>query len=206
MRKALRRQVNSPFGSKKIMNVNWVGSISEEIEEQPGKSFSKERLRNQSSLFAHRAALYFTSTENIPSEYVGTRALNIDIPIPTPDYTDLWELNSYKSPKLWVDLIQRQTYKIRWLPMIPATIIITRFDAWKIRQDHTSLGIKSLVDALKVKTTGRKDRKYLHYFGAIVDDGPEYIDLQVKQDPVNHPKDAFVRLQVQPNNEPLAEV
>ena len=90
------------------MNINWVGTISEEIEDNPGMSFSKQRLENQPDLFAHRSALYFTPTENIPTEYVGSGALNITLPIPTPDYTDYRELNSYRSPKLWVDLIQRQ--------------------------------------------------------------------------------------------------
>lgn len=104
------------------MYVNWVGTISEEIEDNPGMSFSKDRLENQSELFAHRSALYFTSTDKIPSKYVGRGAINITLPIPTPGFTDYWELSSYKSPKLWVDLIQRQTQKIRWAPMNPALI------------------------------------------------------------------------------------
>jgi hypothetical protein len=122
------------------MNSNWVGTISEEIEEHAGISFSKERLINQPDLFIHRSALFYTPTENIPPENIGTGVLDIKLPIPTPDYSDFWELGSYKSPKLWVDLIQRQTFKVRWLPIFPATINITRFDAWKIRADHLSLG------------------------------------------------------------------
>lgn len=185
------------------MNVNWVGSISEELEEQPGKCFSKKRLINQPYLFSHRSALYYTPNANIPPMYIGSGALDVSLPITTPDYTDFWELNSYGSPKLWVDLIQRQTNKIRWLPMHPALITVTRFDAWKIRFDHFTLGSKSLIDALKVKTTGRKDKKYLHYFGAIVDDGPEYVEIILNQELVNHPKDAFVRVQIQPQTEQM---
>ena len=160
-------------------------------------SFSKERLEKQPNLFAHRSALYFTPTNNLPRENVGSGSLDITLPIPTPDYTDYWELNSYKSPKMWVDLIQRQTQKIRWTPMNPATIILTRYDAWNIRQDHLSPGIKALIDAFKVKTTGRKDKRYLFYFGAILDDGPNFAEVKVNQAIVEHPRLACIRVQIQ---------
>lgn len=179
------------------MDANWVGTISEEIENNPGEIFSKERLLNQSNLFIHRSALFYTPTESIPPDNIGSGQIDIIIPIPTPDYTDFIELSTYKSPKLWVDLIQRQLYKIRWQPIIPAAIIITRYDVWKIRSDHMSIGTKALIDALKVKTTGRKDKKYLHYFGAILDDGPQFVDIHFKQEYVKHPKNACVRIEVQ---------
>jgi hypothetical protein len=60
-----------------------------------------------------------------------------------------------------------------------------------------SIGTKALIDALKVKTTGRKDKKYLHYFGAILDDGPQFVDIHFKQEYVKHPKNACVRIEVQ---------
>ena len=54
------------------------------------------------------------------------------------------------------------------------------------------------LDALKVRTTGRRDRIYLYYFGAIVDDGPAFIDVSWDQELVGHPKDAGVRIRVLP--------
>jgi hypothetical protein len=185
---------------KRIINVGWVGSISDEIEETAKLSFSKKRLINQSNLFTHRSALFYTPSENIPKTEIGSGELDIKIPIPTPDYTDFWELKAYKSPRLWVDLIQRQTFKIRWVPIFPAKIIITRFDAWKIRPDHLPLGTKALIDALKVKTTGRSDRQLLYYFGAIIDDGPKFVDVVHKQEIVKHPKNAGIRIEVLLNN------
>ncbi len=58
------------------------------------------------------------------------------------------------------------------------------------------MGIKGLEDALRVRTTGRRDRLYQHYFGAIVDDGDASVGVSWVQELVAHPKDARVRIQV----------
>ncbi|HEV3210583.1 MAG TPA: hypothetical protein VGY91_09990 [Chthoniobacterales bacterium] len=62
--------------------------------------------------------------------------------------------------------------------------------------------MKGLLDALKVRTTGRRDRIYLHYFGTILDDGPTFIDLLCNQALIAHPKESGVRIQVLPKDRP----
>lgn len=59
-----------------------------------------------------------------------------------------------------------------------------------------SLGTKGLLDALKVKTTGRRDGKLLYYFGAIEEDAPGRVDVVFRQEFTGHPKDSGVRIQV----------
>ena len=94
-------------------NISWVGSISEELEEKGPICFTLYRLRKQDHLFAHRSALFYTPTENIPSELVGSGSLDVLLPIASPDYTDFQEIRAYNIPRFWVDLIQRQTHKVR---------------------------------------------------------------------------------------------
>jgi hypothetical protein len=103
-----------------------------------------------------------------------------------------------RSPRLWVDVMQRQTGKIRWTPISPANVTLVRYDYFIIRSDHLAIGMKGLLDALKVRTTGRRDHIHLYYFGAIVDDGPRFIDVSWDQKLVGHPKDAGVRIRVLP--------
>jgi len=55
--------------------------------------------------------------------------------------------------------------------MDPARVMFVRYDCFLIRSDHLYIGMKALRDALKVRTTGRHDGIYLHYFGAI-EEGP----------------------------------
>ena len=178
--------------------VSWWGSISEELEERGPVSFTSERLEKQKHLFAHRSALFYTPTENVPPRYVGSGPLDITLPVATADYIDFSENRAFLSPRFWVDLVQRQTGKLRWHPFPRAAVIFERYDCFTIREDHLYGGVKGLLDALKVRTTGRRDRLYLHYFGAIADDGPTFIDLLCRQSLVVHPKDAQVRVQVLP--------
>jgi len=114
----------------------------------------------------------------------------------TPDYTELFELRFYRTPRFWVDLIQRQTFKLRWKPFKKAAIKFTRYDYFQIRNDHCIIGTKALLDALKEKTSGRRDGRFLYYFGAIVDDAPKYVNISWGQELVDHPKDARIRIQV----------
>jgi hypothetical protein len=177
-------------------NASWVGTISDAMEMKGPIAFTGARLKRQEHLFAHRSALFYTPTRQIPEDYVGSGTLDVTLPIVTPDYSD--ENRAYWSPRLWVDLLQRQTGKLRWRPMMPALILLVRYDSFTIRSDHAAIGMKGLIDALKVRTTGRRDRRYLHYFGAIVDDGPGFIDVTCEQALVEHPKDARVRVRVSP--------
>jgi hypothetical protein len=174
----------------------WVGTISDDLEMKGPMPFTRARLKRQEQLFAHRSALFYTPTQHIPEHYVGGGDLDVTLPVVTPDYTD--ENRAYWNPRLWVDLLQRQSGKLRWRPMRPARILLVRYDSFTIRSDHAAIGMKGLVDALKVRTTGRRDRMYLYYFGAIVDDGPGFIDVTCEQVLVEHPKDARVRVRVSP--------
>ena len=174
---------------------SWCSTISEIILEGP-IAFSREDLLEQNNLFAHRAALFYTPTCNISSQYIGEGDIDIVLPIVTPDYTELFELKSYQTPRFWVDLIQRQTFKLRWKPLKKASVKFTRYDYFQIREDHYVIGVKALLDALKEKTSGRRDGRFLYYFGAIVDDGPKYVNVTWGQELVDHPKDARIRIQV----------
>jgi hypothetical protein len=79
--------------------------------------------------------------------------------------------------------------------MSPATIVFRRFDVQTYREDIVLSGIKALIDALKVRTAGRSDGKYLYYFGAIVDDSDNFISsLSVEQLLVSSPGEAKVEL------------
>ncbi len=182
----------------------WVGTISDDMEMKGPMPFTRARPKRQEHLFAHRSALFYTPTQHIPEDFVGGGNLDVTLPVVTPDYTD--ENRAYWSPRLWVDLLQRQTGKLRWRPMMRAEILLVRYDSFTIRSDHAAIGMKGLLDALKVRTTGRRDRKYLYYFGAIVDDGPGFINVTCEQVLVNHPKDARVRVRVSPEATETQEV
>ena len=178
-------------------SISWVGTISEELVDTGPVAFSRQRLDRQEHLFAHRSALFYTPTEHIPPEYVGSGPLDITLPVAPPDYTDFFDNRAYRIPRFWVDLILRQTHKLRWKPISPAKVKFVRYDYFVIRPDHLSIGTKALLDALKVRTSGRRDGIYLHYFGAIIDDGPNFVDVRSSQEIVDHPRDAGVRVVVE---------
>ncbi|HEV8436513.1 MAG TPA: hypothetical protein VGT40_00295 [Methylomirabilota bacterium] len=180
-------------------SVSWVGTISDEVEMRGPVTFTRRRLQAQEHLFAHRSALFYTPTENIPDSYVGSGDLDVTLPVVSPDYTDLWENRAYRSPRFWVDLLQRQTGKLRWCPMFPARVVLVRYDYFLIRSDHVAIGMKGVLDALKVRTTGRRDGRLLYYFGAIVDDGPGFVDVRCEQMLVEHPRDACLTVRVSPS-------
>jgi hypothetical protein len=181
-------------------SISWLGTISEEVAKRGPVSFTRHSLQKQEHLFAHRCALFYTPTENIPVDYIGSGPLDITLPVAPPDCTDSWEIRAYRSPRFWVDLIQRQTGKLRWKPMSPARVIFVRYDYFTIRSDHLAIGSKGLLDALKIRTSGRRDGIYLHYFGAIVDDAPAFVDVSWEQELVGHPREAGIRVRVLPKN------
>ncbi len=180
-------------------SVSWLNTISEEVERDGPVSFSLDRLRKQKHLFAHRSALFYTPTENIPNKHIGSGPIDIMLPVTSPDYTDFFEVPAYRSPRFWVDVIQRQTGKLRWTPIPRARVTFVRYDCFSIRADHLALGTKGLLDALKIRTSGRRDGLYLHYFGAIVDDSQDFVNVSWEQELVEHPMDACVGLKVVPN-------
>ena len=155
-------------------------------------------LRNKCIYLLTVARCFIRRQKTFPFATWEVVRLDITLPVATADYIDFSENRAYLSPRFWVDLIQRQTGKLRWQPFPRAGVVFDRYDCFTIREDHLYGGVKGLLDALKVRTTGRRDRLYLHYFGAIADDGPTFIDLLCRQSLVVHPKDARVRLQVLP--------
>jgi hypothetical protein len=62
-------------------SISWVGTISEELAEKGPVSFTSSRLEKQEHLFAHRSALFYTPTENIPVDYIGSGPLDIMLPV-----------------------------------------------------------------------------------------------------------------------------
>ena len=144
--------------------------LSNVISERGPTVFSKPVLRKHGDLFAERSALVFTPTSHLPKSQVGSGPLNIFLPLCSPDFHQFDSISGYRSPRLWLDLIQRATGLIRWDPIIGAAVRLTRVDESPIRDDHLMIGMKALRDALKFQTSGRRDGMPLYYFGAIVDD------------------------------------
>ncbi len=172
--------------------------LTQIIEENGPQSFTKDEVSSQANLFEERSALIYTSTENLPSAWIGSGPLDVTLPIVIPSYYEFIEIPAYRSPRLWLDLIQRTTGKIRWTAIFPAQLRIIRYDTIKLPY-HAIVGTKALEDALKVKTTGRRDRRLLYYFGAILDDSPsEIIQHRFEQEIVRSPSDAKTRIIVEP--------
>jgi hypothetical protein len=176
--------------------ISWCDSISDELTSSGPMVFTHDRLVRQQHLFAHRAALVYTPTENIPEAGIGIGSLDVTLPIVTPDF-DV-DGRAYVKPGFWVDLLQRHTGKLRWRPISRAHVTFVRYDCYAIRFDHMAFGVKALLDALKSRAQGRRDGKNLYYFGAIVDDGPGFIEQTWEQVVVEHPSQAKVRVHVGP--------
>lgn len=158
--------------------------------------FSAKEVFSQDNLFRHRAALFLTPTKNIPSIWVGKGPLDVKLPFLTPDFLEFQEVRSYAIPRFWVDLIQQATERIRWMLMEKAHVRIIRYDLDTLRDDHFRIGAKALVDALKFKTSGRRDGRYLYYFGAIRDDDGNSATFEYRQEIVNCKSLCGVRIQV----------
>lgn len=142
-------------------------SVLREADDGP-TPFSKRRLAKERHLFEQRAALSFTPTTNIPSRYVGDGVLDITVTLAIPTWAEFRHNPAHRVPRLWLDLIQRATNRIRWKPMRPATVALFTWDI--CLYPLGDLVYKALLDALKETTAGRRDGRLLHYFGAIRDD------------------------------------
>ncbi len=182
---------------KREKKLRKVEKLTKAIEQDGPQAFSRNRIKAEKNLFVERCALFFTPTESIPSKWIGEGLLDITLPIPTPSYYELFELRGYRTPRIWVDLLQRATGKIRWRPNVLAQLRIIRYDYIKLPY-HSIAGAKALIDSLKVQTAGRSDGRLLYYFGAILDDGPKYIELEFQQELVTRPSEAKTRVIVQP--------
>jgi hypothetical protein len=169
--------------------------LDELLDMPKSRLFSKKRIAQEEHLFANRAALFYTPSDRLPSNFIGSGSLDVTVPLAIPTFMEVLDNRFGHSPRLWVDLLQRATNAIRWTPMRPANVVITRYDVNKYGSHN--LSAKALVDALKQKTHGRRDKVVLHYFGAIYDDNtndmPQY---SLKEELVTHPHQACTRIQV----------
>ncbi|NTU50624.1 MAG: hypothetical protein HGA87_07115 [Desulfobulbaceae bacterium] len=133
------------------------------------QAFRSCELAEHPDLFYERAALFYTPTVEIPSQFVGEGPLDVLLRASLPSWLEYFEICGLRSPRFWVDLLQRATGKIRWTPLeTPARVTFVNYDSCA---RGTELLIKPALDCLKKSATGRRDGTRLHYFGAIVDDG-----------------------------------
>ncbi len=174
-----------------------MNSLSNEIYYEGPTVFTSGRLAKETDLLCYREALYFTPTANLPQDMVGKGKLEVNLPIPFPTLFE-WESNlACRVPRLWVDLIQRATGKLRWTPMVPAKVTLIRFDSCVLSTLNVN-GAKALIDALKLQTTGRRDRRMLYYFGAIRDDNPDDLKtLKIEQRLISEPSKAYTQIVVE---------
>ncbi len=173
-----------------------MGDLLDELYYNGPRRFRPTRIALEEDLFAVRAALAYTPTSSIPEAWIGSGLLDVWLPLAVPTLQEFVDCRSRQSVRLWVDLLQRATGKIRWLPNLPARVHVIRFDSSEYAEDN--LCVKPLVDALKASTLGRRDRRLLYYFGAIRDDGKrDLAELRITQKLVDSPAKAGTRVVVE---------
>jgi len=171
-------------------------NLLDELYYKGPKQFTAARIAAEKDLFAVRAALVYTPTSRMPASWVGSGPLTVWLPLAIPTLQEFLDCRSRQSVRLWVDLLQRATGKLRWLPNIPAQVHIIRLDTTEYALDD--LCVKSLLDALKTSTTGRRDRRMLYYFGAIRDDNhTDLAEFRLTQEHVDSPAKAGTRIIVE---------
>ena len=162
-------------------------------------AYTLEELSGYSDIFRDRTSLFFTPTENMPPQYVGEGRLDVVLPLASPTAYEYGTNPAFRVPRLWVDLLQRATGKLRWTPMSPAKITIVRYDTSGYDLWSVMTGAKALIDALIVKAAGRGDGRILHYFGAIQDDNMKvYTHGGFYQEIVGTHAEARTRIVVEP--------
>jgi hypothetical protein len=170
--------------------------LLDEIYYKGPKQFTAARIAAEKDLFAGRAALVYTPTARIPAEWIGSGKVDVWMPLAVPTVQEFFDCRSRQSPRLWLDLLQRATGKIRWRSNKPARVRIIRLDSTEYSLHD--LCVKSLLDALKTSTTGRRDRRLLHYFGAIRDDNAtDLLQFRLTQEHVDSPDKAGTRVIVE---------
>lgn len=175
-------------------------NLLQELLYKGPRPFTAARLAAEEDIYAVRAALAYTPTSRIPVEWVGSGRLDVWLPLAIPTLQEFLDCRSRQSVRLWVDLLQRATGKIRWSPNVPARVELVRFDCTEYGADN--LCVKSLLDALKACTTGRRDKRLLHYFGAIKDDSErDLTEFRLTEERVNSPAKAGMRVVVEANDD-----
>jgi hypothetical protein len=175
-----------------------VDSLLDDLRYKEPQVYSRKRLLGERDLFKYRTALFYTPTEHLPHIHIGSGPLSVVLPIAPPTIFEYTEIYGYRTPRLWVDLIQRATGKLRWQPIIPAKVTIIRYDAYEFGQIDIIGGISAVLDALKVRTSGRYDGRWLYYFGAIKDDNKTYLAaLSYPQKRISDPSKAYCQIIVE---------
>jgi hypothetical protein len=170
-------------------------ALLDEIYYNGPVKFQASRLADEEKLFAMRGALFYTPTSRIPGQWIGRGRLDVWLPVAIPTIQEYADCPSRQSVRLWVDLLQRATGKIRWVPNLPARVRFIRTDS--VRHSPHNLCVKSLLDALKA-STGRRDRRLLYYFGAISDDNnDDLLDGETTQELVDSPAKGGTRVIVE---------
>lgn len=173
-----------------------MGDLLDELYYKGPRRFTADRIAGAENLFAVRAALAYTPTSRIPRSWIGSGRLDVWLPLAIPTIQEFLDCRSRQSARLWVDLLQRATGKLRWQPNLPARVQIVRFDS--VTYSEHNLGAKSLLDALKASSTGRRDRRLLYYFGSIRDDNSsDLAGFSLKQELVDSPDKAGTRVVVE---------
>jgi hypothetical protein len=108
-----------------------------------------------------------------------------------PSLLEYLEVQRRQGPRLWVDLLQRATGKLRWTPFSFARVNIVVTDAFLWGDDRC---IKAVLDSLKVSTHGRADGRTLHYFGTIVDDDSNHVVVEIHEQRTETPADGHTRV------------
>jgi hypothetical protein len=167
------------------------------IEDEGPQEFEREELEGVDDLFEERAAAlrcFIRELTTIPERWVGSGRLDVRLPIAPPSRFEWRELIGHQYPRIWVDLLQRATGKVRWRPVLRlASVLVEIYDVRDLSH-YAGSGAKALIDSLKEKTTGRPDRRLLYYFGAIEDDSPRHIDIECVQREAESAAKAYTRI------------
>lgn len=173
-----------------------MASLASRIDDLGPHIFSPREVAAASDLFAERSALFFTPTKNLPPKWVGSGNLDIKLPVPVPSWLEYQQVPGYRSPRFWVDHLQRATGKIRWRSLKRVRLKIVVYDSY-VR--GAAMIVKAVIDALKTQTNGRRDGRVIYYFGAIDEDSWEDIDgWDVVEEYVSNPDQVGCRLIVAP--------
>lgn len=180
-------------------------SLSDHVVYWGPARFSQQDVLRQEWLFEQRAALFHTPSSAMPKHFIGDGPLDVVLPLlPTTRVGEL-EIRSYNSPRLWTDLLQLATGKLRWRHARWSHVVVTRYSpSFRARHDLWD-GMKPVLDALKHRTTGRSDGQPLYYFGAIHDDDPSSIESDMRHERVTNHFESRTRIQVIALDAPLSD-
>jgi len=173
------------------MSQKLLDRIEDRLEEEGPVVFTRRELEACPGLFNERSALYHTPTSALPEAWVGSGCFDLRLPLVPPSLLELDQQPAYRSERLWVDLLQRATWKIRWTPLAGARIRLTCCDVVR-PPDALYGGVQCLLAALR-----GGEAPGPHYFGAIADE-PDRIECELVQEHVSHPAKAHSRLELLP--------